>query len=66
MTPIVGYKLAGMTAIGEEYPDSTFAIGVDFIMAVNNLKQAALLLIQTEGAYDLEHLEDAVNELDDA
>lgn len=37
-----------------------------FILAVANLKAAAELVVQSDGAYDLENLSDCAAEIDDA
>jgi len=59
-------KLHQMAVMAEELPDKVFSVGAEFIQAASNLRDAAHLVVQSEGSYDLENLADAIQELDDA
>lgn len=55
-----------MAEIADERPDEVFPVSADYIVAVENLLNAAALVVQSDGAYDLENLSDSIMELEDA
>lgn len=55
-----------LAALAEQDPEHMFTVTAAFILAVANLKGAAALVVQSDGAYDLEHLNDSIIELEDA
>jgi hypothetical protein len=52
--------------IDEPDPKHTYPVSGSFIIAVINLKEAAALVVKTEGAYDLNHLAECIRELEEA
>ena len=55
-----------MAEIADERPDEVFQVSADYILAVENLLNAAALVVQSDGSYDLENLSDSIMELEDA
>jgi hypothetical protein len=52
--------------IDEPDPSRTYPVSGAFIIAVINIKEAAALVVKTEGAYDLNHLAECIRELEEA
>jgi hypothetical protein len=55
-----------MAEIADERPDEVFPVSADYILVVENLLNAAALVVQSDGSYDLENLSDSIMELEDA
>jgi len=55
-----------LASVAEKNPKHRFAVTGFFITAVVNIKEAAALVVKTEGAYDLNHLAECIRELEEA
>lgn len=52
-------------AQADEDPDRDFVVSGHTILAVRDLRDAAALVVKSDGAYDLEYLEETITNLED-
>ena len=59
-------NLDTLIAHAEVDPDRDFTVSGLFILAVRDVKDAAAVVVKSEGAYDLEYLEETLDSLEEA
>lgn len=53
-----------LAANADQAPDHEFVVSGHFILAVRDLRDAAQLVVKSDGAYDLEYLDETINNLE--